>query len=98
MQLTTLFSFATSLALASTGVIQNRQFAGAVAVVDVFDYNTEDCAGDEPTVKIGAGSKATDQCIPFSQGYNTVSYSYLEPGCSSKLGRHWILYLSIEEE
>lgn len=84
MQFTTLFSFATSLALASAGVIQTRQFDGAIAVVDVFDYETADCAGDEATVKIGVGSKATDQCIPFSQGYKTVSYSYLEPGYSSK--------------
>jgi hypothetical protein len=40
MHFTTLFSFATSLALDSAGVIQNHQFDGAVAVVDVFDYNT----------------------------------------------------------
>lgn len=46
------------------------------------------CAGDEPTVKIGVGSKAQDRCIPFSQGYTTVSYSYLESGNSSRLGRH----------
>lgn len=84
MHFTTLFSVATSLALASAGVIQSRQFDGAVAVVDVFDYGTADCAGDEATVKIGVGSKATDQCIPFSQGYKAVSYSYLEPGYSSE--------------
>lgn len=89
MQFTTLFSFATSLALASAGVLQNRQFDGAVAVVQVFDYNTTNCAGDESTVDIGVGTKALDLCIPFSQGYWTVSYSYLEsPDYSSKLDGH----------
>lgn len=78
MQFTALFSLATSLAVASAGVIKERQWDGAVAVLNVFDYNTTNCAGDEPTVSIGVGPLALDQCIPFSQGYWTVSYSYLE--------------------
>lgn len=79
MQLTTLFSFATSLALASAAIVQSRQDTGEVAVLEVFDYNTTNCAGDEPTVTIGVGPLALDQCIPFSyDGYWTVSYSYLE--------------------
>ncbi|KAI3399326.1 hypothetical protein diail_7281 [Diaporthe ilicicola] len=78
MQFTTLFSFATSLALASATVVQNREFEGDVAVLEVFDYNTTNCARNEPTVTIGVGPLALNQCIPFSQGYSTVSYSYLE--------------------
>lgn len=78
MQFTTLFCFATSLALASAAIVQSRQFDGAVAVLQVFDYNTTNCAGDESTVDIGVGPLALDLCIPFSQGYWTVSYSYLE--------------------
>lgn len=78
MQFTTFFSLATSLALVSAGVVHERQFEGAVAVLEVFDYKTKNCAGEESTVSIGVGSKALDQCIPFSQGYQTVSYSYLE--------------------
>ncbi|KAL1858256.1 hypothetical protein Daus18300_010002 [Diaporthe australafricana] len=78
MQFTPLFSLAISLALASAGLVQKRQFEGDVAILRVFDYNTTDCAGDEPTVTIGVGPLALDQCIPFSQGYWTVSYSYLE--------------------
>lgn len=86
MQFTILFSFATSLALASAGILQDRQWDDAVAVIQVFDYNTTNCAGDESTVDIGVGTKALDLCIPFSQGYWTVSYSYLEsPEYSSTL-------------
>lgn len=78
MQFTTLFSFAVSLALASAGVVQKRQFDGDVAILKVFDDKTADCTTDEPTVTIGVGPLALDQCIPFSQEYWTVSYSYLE--------------------
>ncbi|KAK2602094.1 hypothetical protein N8I77_008656 [Diaporthe amygdali] len=78
MQFTTLFSFAASLALASAGVVQKRQFDGDVAILKVFDDKTADCTTDEPTVTIGVGPLALDQCIPFSQEYWTVSYSYLE--------------------
>lgn len=89
MQFTTFVSFATSLALASAGIIQERQWDGAVAVVNVYDYNTTNCAEDEPTVEIGVGPLAVDLCVPFSQGYWTVSYSYLESiEYSSKLGTH----------
>lgn len=87
MQFTTLFSLATSLALASAGLIQNRQFEGDVAILRVFDHNTTNCAGDEPTVTIGVGPLALDQCIPFSQGYWTVSYSYLES--TEHAGKLW---------
>lgn len=60
-----------------------------MAVVQVWDHNTTNCAGDESTVDIGVGTKAVDRCIPFSQGYWTVSYSYLEsPEDSSKLDGH----------
>lgn len=88
MHFNALFSLATSLALTSAGVIKERQWDGAVAVLNVFDYNTTHCAGDEPTVSIGVGPLALDQCVPFSQGYWTVSYSYLESlDHSSKLPR-----------
>lgn len=86
MQFITLLPFATSLALASAGIVQERQWDGAVAVVNVYDYNTTNCAGDESTVDIGVGPLALDLCVPFSQGYWTVSYSYLKsPEYSSKL-------------
>lgn len=78
MQFTTLFSCATSLALVSAASVQKRQFEGAVAVLKVFDYETTNCFEDEPTVSIGVGPLALDQCVNFSQGYTTVSYSYLE--------------------
>lgn len=89
MHFTSLFPIATSLALASAGIVSERQFEGDVAVLKVFDYNITNCAGDESTVDIGVGPMALDLCIPFSEGYWTVSYTYLEsPEYSSKLEGH----------
>ena len=47
MQLTALLSSATSLALTSAAVVQNRQHTGEVALLGVFDHNTT--AAPEPS-------------------------------------------------
>ncbi|KAI7781538.1 hypothetical protein LA080_014571 [Diaporthe eres] len=65
MQFTSLFPIATSLALASAGIVSERQFEGDVAVLKVFDYNTTNCVGDESTVDIGVGPWLWTCVSPF---------------------------------
>lgn len=86
MYFTTLFSMATSVALATAGIIQNRDDSTvAVLRASTEPNNDQSCSLiNTETIQISNPASRAIKCIPFDKGYTTVQLTDLEDGWGCK--------------